>query len=188
MSVNIRNVCVFCSSSSTPDPVYFDAARELGLAVARSGRTLVYGGTDEGLMKAVSSAAHEAGGRVVGVIPEFLIGRAGKVCDERIVVKDLMSRKSEMEARSDAFIALPGGIGTLDETFDVLALKQLHAHDKPVVLVNVDGFYDPLIAMFDSFAAKGFVRRGCLALYHVADGPKSAMDYLDRVPARLPSP
>jgi uncharacterized protein (TIGR00730 family) len=155
--------------------------------VAQSGRTLVYGGTDEGLMKTVSSSAHAAGGRVVGVIPEFLIGRAGQVCDELVVVKDLKSRKSRMEELSDAFIALPGGIGTLDETFDVLALKQLHAHDKPIVLVNVGGYYNPLVAMLEGFAAKGFVRRGCLALYHVADGPKSAMDYLDRAPAQRPS-
>ncbi len=138
------NVCVFCSSSDVIEPTYFAAASELGTALASRRDTLIYGGTNVGLMGAVARAVHQHGGRVVGVIPSFIAGRglAYSPADELIVTRDMRERKARMEERADVFVALPGGFGTLEEMLEIVTLKQLQQHTKAVIFLNVDGFYD----------------------------------------------
>ena len=152
-------VCVFCGSKSGSSEVYVKSAKRLGAALAKRGHGLVYGGGNVGLMGAVAQAAHEAGAKVTGVIPEALlpVEISGKTVGEMIVVKDMHERKATMAKLADAFVALPGGLGTLEELFEVATWKQLGFHAKPVVLLNVDGYYDGLISFCANANAKGFV-------------------------------
>jgi uncharacterized protein (TIGR00730 family) len=144
------NVCVFCSSSSAVAEPFRRAAQELGQLLAAKGHTLIYGGCHVGLMGEVARAAKAAGGRVVGVVPRSFVdyGLVFEPLDELITVDSLAERKDIMERRSDAFIALPGGFGTLDELLQVIALRQLGLLNGPIVLMNVEGFYDHLLAHF----------------------------------------
>lgn len=167
-------VCVYCGSSAGTRPEYATAARALGRALGERGWELVYGGGRVGLMGAVADATLAAGGTVVGIIPEHI--RALEVehtgLNALVVVDSMHSRKRQMVDRADAFVILPGGFGTLDETFEVLTWKQLHLHDKPIFLADVAGFWDPLIALLDHTVNQGFVRLDSRALIHqVADIP-----------------
>ena len=173
-------ICVYCSSSDRIDPLYFDAAEALGSQIARRGDTLIYGGAGIGLMGAVARAVKAGGGRVVGVIPEIL--RPEKItfseADELVYTSDMRERKAAMEERADAFVVLPGGFGTLEELSEILTLRQLRANTKPLVLLSVEGFWAPLVALFEHFYDGGFARRW-LDLYYVADSVSDALDYLD---------
>lgn len=155
-----NSVCVFCGSSPGNVPRYAEVARELGAALAERGVTLVYGGGRVGLMGVVASAALEAGGSVVGVIPHSLALKeiAQENCTELVVVNTMHERKSLMADRSRAFVALPGGFGTCDELFEILTWAQLGIHTKPVALLNVNGFFTPLLAWLDHVVAEGLLK------------------------------
>lgn len=182
-----RVICVYCSSSDAVAPVYFDAARELGCALADRGHTLVYGGGRRGLMGEVARAVHEAGGRVVGVIPEALMAQHYKQADETVVTGDMRERKAVMESRADAFIALPGGFGTLEEVLEILTLKQLRFHNKPIVLANIEGYYAHLAEMFEHLYAHHFSKPDYRVLYHVAPSIDDVLTYIETyTPPDLP--
>lgn len=145
----LQSVCVFCGSSDAADPAYLGAAADLGRALAAAKLRLVYGGGGVGLMGATARAAHEAGGEVLGVIPEFLVGaeRALETV-EHLVVGSMHERKSIMFEQSDGFVVLPGGIGTLEEIIELLSWRRLDLHQKPVVFHNPGGFWKPLFDLF----------------------------------------
>jgi uncharacterized protein (TIGR00730 family) len=172
----IASICIFCGSSSGTDDRYAAAARAVGSLLARHGITLVYGGGRVGLMGAVADAALDDGGRVVGIMPRSLwareIGHTGLT--ELLVVDTMHERKALMADRADAFVALPGGAGTLEELFEVWTWAQLGIHAKPVAVLNANGFYDPLLGMVDHLVDEGFVR-----------GTQRAMLLADDDPARL---
>jgi uncharacterized protein (TIGR00730 family) len=174
------NICVFCSSSDVIEPGYFAAASDLGATMAQQGHVLIYGGTNVGLMGAIARAVHQNGGRVVGVIPGFIASRglAYEPADELIVTRDLRERKARMEERADAFIALPGGFGTLEEMLEIITLKQLLQHTKPVLFLNTGGFYDPLAALFDHMREHRFAKAYSNSLYHFAKDAADAFHYL----------
>ena len=143
----IRNVCVYCGSGPGTDPVYSSAAETLGRCLAEEGVGLVYGGGGVGLMGITAKAVLQHGGNVVGIIPDFLVRREMMLEDvqELIVTKDMHERKQTMFDRSDAFVALPGGIGTLEELVEMSTWRQLGRHEKPIILANIAGFWDPLL-------------------------------------------
>jgi uncharacterized protein (TIGR00730 family) len=155
----VTSVCVFCGSSAGARAEYDVAAGALGRAVAARGLTLVYGGSNIGLMRRLADSALTSGGRVVGVIPEQLVGweRAHRGLSELHVVSSMHERKALMVSLSDAFIAMPGGFGTLDEFFEVLTWAQLGIHQKPCALLNIAGYFDHLVAMFGRARQDGFL-------------------------------
>jgi uncharacterized protein (TIGR00730 family) len=163
-------LCVYCSSSDRLDPKYAAVATELGHALVDRGWGLIYGGGKTGLMGAVARAAKARGGHVVGVIPEFMKSRelAFTEADELVTVVTMRERKLLMEARADAFVALPGGWGTLEEILEILTLRQLNLVKKPCVFLNQDGFYDPLLALFDRMLAEKFFKSSNMELFRVA--------------------
>lgn len=184
----IHKVCVFASSSDQVAPVYKEAASRLGALLSERGRTVIYGAGNLGLMGAMGEAVLRGEGRLVGVIPEKLsaLNLADENAHEVVVTPDMRTRKAEMEARADAFIALPGGFGTLEEVMEILVLRQLWYHEKPVIFLNVNGFYDRLIAFFDHLVEEGFVHGGHRALYHLATTPEDAVAYLEAFNAPPP--
>ncbi|HZP84799.1 MAG TPA: TIGR00730 family Rossman fold protein [Chthonomonadaceae bacterium] len=183
-------ICVYSSSSDAIAPAFFEAATELGAEMARRGHALVFGGTSVGLMGAVARAVHASGGTVIGVIPQSIHERgiAYEIADELIVTRDLRERKAYMEARAEAFVTLPGGFGTLEELLEILTLKQLQAHDKPIALINAQGFYDPLAHLFEHIYRERFARPEYRNLYHFAPDAVGALDYIaNYTPVRLES-
>jgi uncharacterized protein (TIGR00730 family) len=181
------NICVYASSSDALDQQYYDAATRLGELIARSGHTLIYGGGKIGLMGAVARGVHAHGGHVIGVIPEKLLPQGYNGADEMIITKTMRERKATMEARSDAFVVLPGAFGTLEEVLEIITLKQLAYHDKPITLVNTAGYYDPLVQMFEHIYAEQFANPVYRVLYHVADRPSEALAYIEQYePTTLP--
>ncbi len=176
-----KSICVFCASSERVGEIYFENARQLGQRMAHRGDTLVYGGGNVGLMGALARAVHEHGGRVIGIIPEALRKPevAYELADELIVTADMRERKAQMDARSDAIIALPGGFGTLEELVEMITMKQLYYHDKPIVLMNVNGFYEPLAELFEHFFSEKFAREVYRELYHLSPGTEEAFRYID---------
>lgn len=154
-------LCVFCSANNGLDPDFAEMARQLALWAAANGHTIVFGGHDAGLMHTVSKAAKQAGGTVVGVVPRRIeeMGRLSPWLDEHIPCNDLTDRKQLMMDRSDAFIILPGGIGTLDELFTVTSMKTLDFHQKPIILWNMKGFWDSLVQCLDDLHQKGVTRK-----------------------------
>ena len=145
----LDSICVFCGSSEAADPAFLQAARALGQGLAQADLRLVYGGGGVGLMGACARAAHEDGGRVLGIIPDFLVGREQALeTVEHVVVSNMHQRKMMMFERSDAFVILPGGVGTLEEVIELLSWRRLGLHDKPVVFYNPDGFWRPLFELF----------------------------------------
>lgn len=153
-------IAVFCSANSNIDPDFITLTGELGRWMGENGHTLVYGGMDRGLMKVVGDAVHNTGGFLIGVVPQILAKsrRRADICDVEIPCDNLSDRKDLMLAHADVCVALPGGIGTLDEVFSVAASNNIGYHSKMVVLYNMKGFWDKLIAMLDDLQAKGFVR------------------------------
>ena len=161
----MKSICVFCGSNAGNQPIYRSEAEKLGRLLTTRGIELVYGGGNIGLMGAVADACLEAGGTVVGVIPQALMGKevAGRPVDHRTltrleVVDSMHTRKARMAELAEGFIALPGGFGTFEEFCEILTWGQLGFHAKPMGLLNVNGFYDPLLAMFDRAVADGFLR------------------------------
>ena len=178
----LQTICVYCSSSNRIAPSYFDMADEVGQLLAQRGYTLLYGGGNVGLMGQMARAVHVHGGRVVGVIPEALKAREGvayDVADELIVTETMQQRKAMLFTRADAFLVLPGGFGTLEEFMEVLTLRQLGYHDKAIALVNTDGFYNPLLDLFEHFYREHFARARTRDSYYVAPNPEDALSYLE---------
>ena len=153
------SMCVYCGSRPGENPAFAEAAQAVGQWIGEHGGQLVYGGGRGGLMGVVAEATRLAGGRVVGIIPQALVDKelANRLCDELHIVQTMHERKAMMAERSDAFIALPGGIGTFEELFEVWTWRQLGYHDKPIGLLNVDGYYDQLLAFLQSSVAQGFM-------------------------------
>ena len=178
----MKSICVFCSSSNSIDDVYVDAARDLGRRIGQLGLNLVYGGASIGLMGAVARATHEKGGRVVGVIPEFFRKKDKNIeyaeADELIIAETMRVRKAIMDERADAFIALPGGIGTLEEAIEIMSMKQLGLTDKPLVFVNTNNFYDGLISNLRKMVSLKFVKSSTLELFAVCPDPSSALEFI----------
>ncbi len=167
----IKHVCVYCGSGPGTDPAYGDAAKALGQALAAANIGLVYGGGSLGLMGIVARSVLEAGGHVTGIIPDFLSSRERMLEDvqELIVTRNMHERKQLMYERSDAFVALPGGVGTLEETVEMLTWGQLGQHAKPILLTNIKDFWVPLIELFEHMREQEFIREGLMVRYLVAD-------------------
>ena len=184
--MSARALCVFCGSSVGGRPGYREAARALGGAVAERGWSLVYGGAGLGLMGTVADAALEAGGSVVGVLPERLFRRerAHPGLSELVVVSSMHERKAEMARRADAFVALPGGIGTLEELFEILTWSQLGIHGKPVALFNTEGYFDALLGFLDHQVAEGFLRPGDRRRLQVAEDVEELLELVAEGPER----
>ena len=182
------HIAVYCASSPhVPEP-YVRLAAALGAGLARRGHELVYGGGAVGLMGVVARAVHDAGGRVYGVIPEALKAREGiayAYADELVVTETMGERKRLMFTRAEAFVVLPGGIGTLEEFFEVFTLRALGYHAKPIVLVSPSGFYADLVAFLDRLRAEGFVRPETTDLFEVVETAGAALDAVEREGARV---
>ena len=174
-------LCVYCASSDRLDPKYYAAAAELGREMVLHGWDLVYGGGRTGTMGAVARAVKQNGGRVIGVIPEFMKVRelAYNEADELVTVITMRERKLLMETRADAFVALPGGWGTLEEILEILTLRQLDVVKKPCVLFNQDGFYDPLLQLFNRMLAENFFKPSNLELFQVADTAAAVFERIE---------
>lgn len=174
-------ICVFCASSRTLEQRWLDLATETGGALARRGHTLVSGGGCVGMMGAVADGARAAGGRTLGVIPQSLVDLevADLAADELLVTDGMASRKTLMIDKSDGFLALPGGLGTLDELFEVWTTATLALHDKPMVLVDADGFYRPLVDWLHTLADRHFLKPAGLGLLMLAATVEEALDLLD---------
>jgi uncharacterized protein (TIGR00730 family) len=184
----IRNICVYCGSSPGTDPRFVKEATLLGSLMAESGIGLVYGGGSVGLMGAVSSGVFAKGGTVTGVIPEFLSGRERPLEDaqELIVTHDMHERKRIMFERSDAFVALPGGIGTLEELIEQLTWAQLGRHKKPILVLNTGGFWDPLCALLDHMAKLAFIHTANNVNLLVADSVEEVLPKIRAAARRVP--
>ncbi len=158
----IRSVCVYCGSSPGRGELYVKAGHTLGRAIAQAGLRLVYGGGTRGIMGAVADGALRAGGKVTGIIPRFLMNKEATATaldrlDDLIVTDDMHQRKHSMFDKSDAFVALPGGIGTVEEIIEIMTWAQLGHHRKPIVFGNVGGFWNPMVALIDHMKAEGFI-------------------------------
>ena len=165
------SVCVFCGSQYGADPAHRRVATQLGQALAGAGIAVIYGGGHVGLMGAVADSAMAAGGQVIGLIPTRLLERevGHRAITELITTPDMFERKRQMIDRADAFVILPGGLGTLDELLDVVTLRQLGYHDKPIILVNLGGYWDPVIALVDQIVRHKFALPGARTLYRMVD-------------------
>ena len=174
-----HSICVFCGASFGNDPRFAAAARAMGAGLAAMGCDLVYGGGNPGLMGIVSRAAQEAGAQVQGIIPAFLQALEANIpvsAEEKLIITPhLQERKALMLQMSDAFIVLPGGLGTFDEFFEVATEAQLGVHKKPIIVVNVGGFFDALDTMLRGIVGHGFAKPAIMELYHLADGPEAAL-------------
>jgi uncharacterized protein (TIGR00730 family) len=166
-TVPIRSICVYCGSQPGRDPAYIEAGRALGKSLAAHGIRLVYGGGTKGIMGAVAAGVLASGGQVTGIIPEFLIDMEATrhslgQLDELIVTQDMHERKHKMFERSDAFVTLPGGIGTLEEIVEIMTWGQLGRHEKPMVFANIGGFWDPMLSLVQHMREQGFIHRAHL--------------------------
>lgn len=179
---SIRRVCVFAGSNRGCDAPYATAAEALGRAIAGRGWSVVYGGGRVGLMGVLADAALAQGGEVVGVIPEMLATKEllHTGATTMHVVPSMHARKALMSELADAFVALPGGYGTFEETLEIITWAQLGIHQKPLGLLNIAGFYDPLVAFFDHAIAAGFIKREQRDLWTIADEPELLLDRLTR--------
>jgi uncharacterized protein (TIGR00730 family) len=178
----MKAVCVYCGSSDGAKPLYRDAAKAFGRALVAANLSLVYGGGKVGLMGVIADEVMAAGGRAIGVIPELLVdkevGHDG--LSELHVVPDMHRRKKMMVDLSDAFVALPGGAGTLDELFEVFTWAQLGYHQKAVAVLNIDGFYDPLISMLQHTVQAGFMRQAYFDILQIDSDPAALIGKLQR--------
>lgn len=165
------NICVYCGSSDGNDPSILRRAEELGKLMARNGHTLVYGGSSLGVMGTLANAVMDEGGKVIGVIPKNLFKKevAHQSITRLITVDTMHQRKFTMADRADAFLALPGGFGTLEELFEIITWNQIGIHRKPVTLFNINGFFDPLIEMIHKAEKTGFIRHENLNILQIAE-------------------
>lgn len=173
-------ICVFCASSNHASPRYLEVARELGQLMVARDHTLVYGGGSVGLMGELAREVQQGGGRVIGVIPKRLSTEeiAFEAAEELLVTADMAERKNIMIERAEAFICLPGAFGTLDEMLEIITLRQLDYHDKPIILVNTDGFYEALLGFFERLEEERLISKECLDLYEVVDEVEAALNLL----------
>jgi len=171
----MQSLCVFCGASAGHDPIYREATRAFGQALAEHQIELVWGGGHVGLMGVLADAVHAHRGKSYGVIPEFMAERelAHPFATQMVIVDSMHTRKAAMADRAHGFVALPGGLGTMDEFFEILTWAQLHIHHKPVGLLNVKGFFDPLLTLIHHMVAEGFVKQMHLDQLHVADSPEA---------------
>jgi uncharacterized protein (TIGR00730 family) len=178
----IKAVCVYCGSAPGAKPIYAETAKAFGRALVEANMSLVYGGGRVGLMGLIADEVLAHGGRAVGVIPELLLKKEVGHTDltELHVVPDMHERKKKMADLSDAFVAMPGGVGTFEELFEVYTWAQLGYHQKPVALLDVDGYYDPLLSMLQHTVEEGFMRRAYLDMLQVAADPAAMIDKLKR--------
>jgi uncharacterized protein (TIGR00730 family) len=184
------SVCVYCGSRAGESPIHASTAQTVGHWIGRHGGQLVYGGGKNGLMGVVAAATLEAGGRVVGIIPKALVEKewANDNCTELHVVDTMHDRKRMMAERADSFLALPGGIGTLEELFEVWTWRQLGYHDKPVGLLNVDGYYDSLIAFLVQSSRQGFTTEQLMSLVKFGELPQTLLADLVQASGFAPTP
>jgi uncharacterized protein (TIGR00730 family) len=184
----IRNVCVYCGSGPGTDPAYVEAAREFGKALAKAGVGLVYGGGAVGMMGAIALSVLDHDGKVTGIIPEFLMSRerALRGTHDLIVTSDMHERKRKMFDMADAFVALPGGVGTLEEVVEQITWMQLGRHRKPILLAIVIAFWDPLCALFDHMKALVFIRPGLDFNLLVTDRVVDSLPMLREAAAAVP--
>jgi uncharacterized protein (TIGR00730 family) len=177
-------LCVYCASSDRLDPKYVATATELGRELVARNWGLVYGGGKTGLMGAVARAAKTSGGRVIGVIPEFMKAKelAYDEADEIVTVVTMRERKLLMETRADAFVALPGGFGTLEEIMEILTLRQLNVVKKPCVFLNQDGFYDPLFALFETMLREKFFKPSNMDVFRIATSVPEVFAKIEECP------
>lgn len=183
------NICVYCSSSDRVDRVYFDVAQRLGRLIGERKNNLVYGGGNTGPMRELAEAVKAAGGRVLSVIPKVFDERGLRFVrsDEVVVTSNLQERQTTMLRDSDVFVALPGGFGTLEEVAENLTLRQLDFHQRPLCLVNVNGFWDPFTTFLDRLAEGHFIKPEHRRLVHVTASPEEALAFLDRyAPVNVP--
>ncbi len=176
------NICIFGASGRELEESYYAAAELLGSLIAQQGHTLVFGGGREGLMGAAARGAHKYGGDIIGIVPKFFDepGIIYEHCTELIFTETVRERKQLMEERSEACVVLPGGIGTFEEFFEMLTLKQLGRSDRAIVVLNTNNYYGPMQHMLEDTARQRFMSRGCLELYGLADTPDMALDYIAR--------
>src|SRR5262244_3604506 len=158
----IKSICVYCASGPGNNPAFMDAARQLGRILAENGIRLIYGGGSVGLMGALAESVIDHGGVVTGVIPDFLVNREHMLVrvQERVITRDMHERKRTMFERADAFVALPGGIGTLEELVEQITWAQLGRHKKPILIANIENFWEPLLALLDHMRKLEFIRNG----------------------------
>jgi len=184
----IQRICVYCGSSPGTDPAYVRAARAFGEILAKNGIGLIYGGGAVGIMGELSQAVVKHGGKVNGIIPEFLMARehALKTTQGLIVTRDMHERKRKMFEMADAFVALPGGVGTLEELVEQLTWVQLGRHKKPVLVANIEGFWEPLCALFDHMRALQFIRGELSFDLLVADKVEDILPMLQRAAEAVP--
>jgi uncharacterized protein (TIGR00730 family) len=175
------NICVFSSSSNGISDLYFEEAHRLGTLIGQHGHTMVNGGANVGLMEAVTIAAKNAGARTIGIIPEKMKTRnlVSNHSHEVVITSDMQERKARMREVSDAFIALPGGFGTLEEILEIMTLKQLAYHNKAVVFVNTNGFFDDLLHQFERTYSERFAKEEYRQLYFVANDSQQAIQYIE---------
>lgn len=176
----IRSVCVYCGSSPGRGQKYLEAGQILGRSIAQAGLRLIYGGGTKGIMGAVADGAMRGGGRVTGIIPQFLISKEATESaldrlDQLIVTQNMHERKHRMFEESDAFVALPGGIGTVEEIVEIMTWAQLGHHRKPIVFTNVDGFWDPMLNLIDHMRSEGFIHTSHLVKPIVVDEPEQVV-------------
>jgi uncharacterized protein (TIGR00730 family) len=183
----IRNICVYCGSSPGTDPGFVAAARQFGQILAENGIGLVYGGGATGMMGALAHSVYAHGGEIIAIIPEFLVRRELLFADasEAVVTQDMHERKRIMFERADAFVALPGGIGTLEELVEQLTWAQLGHHQKPILLANINGYWRALIDLLGRMDALGFIHSGAMLKYHVCDEVTDILPVLRAEVARL---
>jgi uncharacterized protein (TIGR00730 family) len=186
----LNSICVYCGSGTGADPAYVAAAETLGRNMAEAGVRLVYGGGSVGLMGTLARAVLDSGGDVTGIIPHFLERRERMMTDlpELLITEDMHERKMRMFERADAFVALPGGVGTLEELVEQMTWSQLGQHEKPVLIANIAGFWDPLLRLLQNMRTDGFIRGGMEVSYLVAEDVDEIVPMLRRALADRPAP
>ena len=187
---SIRNVCVYCGSSDGNDPIHIAAAEKLGALLAHAGIGLVYGGGNNGLMGTTARAVLDNGGHVIGIIPDFLKQKEQMLTDaqELHIVPDMHTRKRMMFERADAFVALPGGVGTLEELVEQLTWVQLQRHRKPVLIADIGGFWRPLLSLFEHMREQGFIRSSFEVTYLVAERVEDIVPMLQKAASKAGAP
>ena len=193
-TTSIRSVCVYCGSQPGRSPAFMEAGRKLGAEIAAHGLRLVYGGGTRGIMGAVASGVLSAGGHVTGIIPEFLVDMEATrhslgALNELVITSNMHERKHMMFERADAFITLPGGIGTLEEIVEIMTWGQLGRHEKPMVFANIDGFWNPMLDLVDHMREQGFIHRAHLVQPLVIDQVEDIIPaILERAAKGIPQP
>lgn len=185
----MKNICVYCSSSNLINPIFFEAARQLAICLAKRKHNLVFGAGCVGLMGELARTIHEFGGKITGVMPDriYQAGVCYENCDELYITKDMRDRKQKMDELSDGFIALPGGFGTLEEISEMITGRQLGYHNKPLVFLNTNNFYSPLIDFFEQMYKYNFATPDTKNMYYISNHPEECVEYIENfVPDELP--